>query len=85
MCSCMERKRFSWDVSSRQSKAGKKLTPRQRLRQLEPSLFLRGQTTSLVASETEKELVREVRGGMLKNIVQSQNKREQDIKMKRSE
>lgn len=42
----------------------KKLTPRHLLRQLEPSLFVRGQTTSLVASETEKELVRVGRGGM---------------------
>ena len=40
------------------------LTPRQRLRQLVPSWFLRGQTTSLFWSEREKELVREARGGM---------------------
>jgi hypothetical protein len=42
----------------------RKLTPRHLLRQLEPSLFFKGQTTSLLASETEKELVREARGGM---------------------
>ena len=41
------------------------LTPRQRLRQLEPSLLVRGQTTSLLASETENELVSEDRGGMV--------------------
>lgn len=39
------------------------LTPRQRFRQLEPSWFRRGQTTSLLASVTEKEDVRFERGG----------------------
>lgn len=42
-----------------------RLTPRHRLRQLEPSLLVSGQTTSLLASDTEKELVSEVRGGMV--------------------
>jgi hypothetical protein len=42
-----------------------KLTPKHLLRQLEPSLFVNGQTTSLLASDTEKELVSEVRGGMV--------------------
>jgi hypothetical protein len=32
---------------------------------LEPSLFFKGQTTSLLASVTEKELVSELRGGMV--------------------
>jgi hypothetical protein len=32
---------------------------------LEPSLFFKGQTTSLLASVTEKELVNELRGGMV--------------------
>lgn len=41
------------------------LTPRHRLRQLEPSLFFKGQTTSLLASVTEKELVSELLGGMV--------------------
>ena len=41
------------------------LTPRQRLRQLEPSWFLNGQTTSLFASETEKDDVNEERGGIV--------------------
>lgn len=41
------------------------LTPRHRLRQLEPSLLVKGHTTSLLASETENELVSEVRGGMV--------------------
>lgn len=41
------------------------LTPKHRFRQLEPSLLVNGQTTSLLASETEKELVREARGGMV--------------------
>jgi len=43
---------------------GALLTPKQRFRQLEPSWFVRGQTTSLLASVSEKELVREERGGM---------------------
>lgn len=43
---------------------GPLLTPKQRFRQLEPSWFVRGQTTSLFASVSEKELVREERGGM---------------------
>jgi hypothetical protein len=42
-----------------------KLTPKHRLRQLEPSLLVKGQTTSLLASETEKELVSDDRGGMI--------------------
>jgi hypothetical protein len=37
----------------------------QRLRQLEPSWFRRGQTTSLLASVIEKDEVREDRGGIL--------------------
>jgi hypothetical protein len=40
------------------------LTPRQRFRQAEPSWFFSGHTTSLVASETEKELVKEDLGGI---------------------
>lgn len=40
------------------------LTPRHLFRQPEPSWFRRGQTTSLLVSATEKEPVREVRGGM---------------------
>ena len=42
----------------------RRLTPRQRLRQLVASWFFKGQTTSLFWSETEKELVRELLGGM---------------------
>lgn len=42
-----------------------KLTPKHLLRQLEPSLLVNGHTTSLLASDTEKELVSEVRGGMV--------------------
>lgn len=42
-----------------------KLTPVHRLRQLEPSLFFKGQMTSLLASVTENELVSELRGGMV--------------------
>lgn len=42
-----------------------KLTPKHLFRQLEPSLFVNGHTTSLLASDTEKELVSEVRGGMV--------------------
>lgn len=37
----------------------------QRLRQLEPSWFRKGQTTSLLASVIEKDEVREDRGGIL--------------------
>ena len=40
------------------------LTPRHRFRQLDPSPFLNGQTTSLLASDAEKELVNEFLGGM---------------------
>ena len=40
------------------------LTPKQRFRQLEPSWPVKGQTTSLLASEAEKELVNEDRGGI---------------------
>lgn len=40
-------------------------TPMQRLRQLDPSWFRRGQTTSLLASEIEKEEVNEDLGGIL--------------------
>ena len=47
------------------SHSGGGLTPMQRFRQLEPSWFVSGQTTSLVASETENEEVRAARGGML--------------------
>ncbi len=43
-------------------------TPRQRLRQLDPSALRRGQTTSLAASETAKEEVREERGGISARI-----------------
>lgn len=42
-----------------------RLTPKHRLRQLDPSLLVNGQTTSLLASETEKELVNDDRGGMI--------------------
>lgn len=38
----------------------------QRLRQLEPSWFRSGQTTSLLASVIEKDEVKEDRGGILK-------------------
>jgi len=38
----------------------------QRLRQDEPSWFFSGQTTSLLTSVTEKELVRAERGGMFR-------------------
>lgn len=49
-----------------ETKRGKaSLTPKHRLRQLEASLFFKGQTTSLLASVTEKELVSELRGGMV--------------------
>jgi hypothetical protein len=41
------------------------LTPKHLFRQLEPSLFFKGQTTSLLASVTEKELVKDARGGMV--------------------
>lgn len=41
------------------------LTPIQRLRQLEPSWFRRGQTTSLFESVIENEDVKEDRGGIL--------------------
>ena len=41
------------------------LTPRHLLRQLEPSLLVKGQTTSLLASETENEPVNEARGGIV--------------------
>lgn len=40
------------------------LTPRQRFRHWEPSLFINGHMTSLLASEVENELVREDLGGM---------------------
>ena len=40
------------------------LTPRHRFRQLDPSWFLNGQTTSLLASDAEKEVVNEFLGGM---------------------
>lgn len=40
------------------------LTPRHLFRQLEPSWFLNGQTTSLLASEAENELVKADFGGM---------------------
>lgn len=43
----------------------RQLTPRHLFRQFDPSLFVNGQTTSLLASDTEKELVSEVRGGMV--------------------
>lgn len=43
----------------------RKLTPMQRLRQLEPSWFRSGQTTSLLASVIEKEEVKADRGGIL--------------------
>ena len=41
------------------------LTPMHRLRQLEPSWFRRGHTTSLFESVIEKDEVREVLGGIL--------------------
>ena len=36
----------------------------QRFLQLDPSWFVKGQTTSLLASEAENELVRDDRGGI---------------------
>lgn len=45
-----------------QGQAG--LTPRHRFRQLEPSWFFNGQTTSLFESVAENELVKEDFGGM---------------------
>jgi hypothetical protein len=48
-----------------QTQQSRALTPRQRLRQLEPSWLRNGQTTSLLASETEKDEVREDRGGIV--------------------
>lgn len=42
-----------------------RLTPMHRLRQLEPSWFRRGQTTSLLESVMEKEDVKVERGGIL--------------------
>lgn len=54
-------------TTTRGGKSRRQLTPKQRLRQLEPSLFFKGQTTSLLASVTEKELVSELRGGMVHN------------------
>jgi hypothetical protein len=41
------------------------LTPMHRFRQLDPSWFRRGQTTSLLVSVMEKEDVKEDRGGIL--------------------
>jgi len=46
-------------------KEGARLTPRHRFLQLEPSWLRSGHTTSLLTSVTEKELVKEARGGML--------------------
>lgn len=43
----------------------RRLTPKHLFRQFEPSLFFKGQTTSLLASVTEKELVKDARGGMV--------------------
>ena len=43
---------------------GSVLTPRHLFRQLDPSWFLNGQTTSLLASDAEKEPVNEFLGGM---------------------
>lgn len=40
------------------------LTPTHLFRQLDPSWFLNGQTTSLLGSDAEKEPVNEVLGGM---------------------
>jgi hypothetical protein len=60
----MERKSFK-EGYSRHSRV-EALTPRQRLRQLEPSWFRKGQTTSLLASETEKDDVNEDRGGIVR-------------------
>lgn len=44
------------------------LTPRHLFRQLEPSWLVNGHTTSLLASEAEKELVKEDLGGMAGRI-----------------
>ena len=75
----MERYRFSWgwsaSIDNINCQPGGEAeeeghTPRQRLRQLEPSLFWSGQTTSLLASETENEPVRDERGGMMVKAVQ---------------
>lgn len=59
---------------------GQILTPRHRLRQLELSLFFKGQTTSLLASVTEKELVSELRGGMVHMFHPKDKKKEGRIK-----
>lgn len=48
-----------------QTQQSRTLTPRQRLRQLEPSWLRNGHTTSLLASETEKDEVRADRGGIV--------------------
>ena len=54
-----------WDVRlAGKERLGCSLTPRHRLRQAEPSWFFSGQTTSFCASDTEKELVSELRGGI---------------------
>lgn len=42
-----------------------RLTPRHLLRQLEPSWFFKGQTTSSLESEMEKDEVKVERGGIL--------------------
>ena len=53
-------------VRARQGPRGRcRLTPMQRLRQLEPSWFRSGQTTSLLASVIEKDEVKDDRGGIL--------------------
>ena len=54
-----------------QRKRKERLTPRHRFRQLEPSWLRSGHTTSLLASVTEKEEVREARGGMLAGLLQA--------------
>lgn len=58
--------RLSPDAGTEKMKARRgKLTPIHLLRQLEPSWFRRGQTTSLLESVIEKEDVKEDRGGIL--------------------
>lgn len=56
----------------------KRLTPMQRLRQLEPSWLRNGQTTSLLASVMEKDDVRDERGGILTPPCEAARRRRQD-------
>lgn len=49
-------------------KGAQVLTPKQRFRQLDPSWFFNGQTTSLLTSDAENELVREDLGGIVRRM-----------------